>query len=330
MTLPEPQWEAATEAIKAAKSVIIVTHVNPDGDAIGSSLGLANALTAMGKRVTVCDDDRVPEFLAFLPGAESINQALTSGDWDVMISTDASDEDRTGNAGAYGREHSKTVINLDHHVTNTGFGDIHLVVPEAVSATEIVFDWWQYAKIDFTPEIAIPLLCGLVTDTLGFRIDSVKPRTLEIAQHLMAAGAPLYEIMNRALDTRPYRIYQLWKQSFPEIQLEDDVAYTVIRSEFFQQAGVDDTGDGGLVSFLMQIKEANVAAIFKEVPGTNDIRLSFRCRPGFNVANLAFELGGGGHVQAAGATMQGSLESVMEDILPRLKTIAAEGTPQFG
>ncbi|MGB1285273.1 MAG: DHH family phosphoesterase [Aggregatilineales bacterium] len=327
MTMPEPQWEAATEAIHAAKKILIVTHVNPDGDAIGSALGLANALRAMGKKVTVCDDDRVPEFLSFLPGADKVNMKITYGKWDVMIATDAADAGRMGQAGIFGMERSKVVINLDHHVTNTRFGDIHLIVPESVAAAEIVFDWWQHAGVEITPEVATPLLTGLVTDTRGFRINSVKPRTLEVAQALMAAGASLFDVIANTLDSKPYRIIDLWKHTFPEVELDGGVIYACIQNDFFEKANVEDGGDGGLVSLLMQVNEANIAALFKEVPNKPGIiRMSFRCRPGFDVASVAEQIDGGGHTLAAGASFNGTCEEAIAHVLPLLKAEATRGS----
>ena len=135
MTHKAPQWEEASKAVREADTILIATHVRPDGDAIGSAMGLANALSQIGKKVTVVDDDPVPHFLKWLPNADTIVNTLDSGSWDVMISTDASDADRSGKVGAYGQANSKIVINLDHHETNTYFGDIFLVVPSAASGS---------------------------------------------------------------------------------------------------------------------------------------------------------------------------------------------------
>src|SRR5690349_12927277 len=118
-TIPTPDWHEAAAAIREAQTIVIVTHVNPDGDAIGSALGMANALREMGKAVTVADDDGVPDYLEWLPGSDTVVTELSESRWDVMISTDASDEARTGNVGTYARANSLRVINLDHHVTNT-------------------------------------------------------------------------------------------------------------------------------------------------------------------------------------------------------------------
>src|SRR5690606_29021244 len=118
-TMTLTNWNEATQAVDAANTILVVTHLKPDGDAIGSLLGLTNMLRERGKTVTAVVDDGVPDFLRYVPGADTVLPELTTGEWDVMISTDASDEERTGRAGIYGRAHSRIVINLDHHPTNT-------------------------------------------------------------------------------------------------------------------------------------------------------------------------------------------------------------------
>ena len=322
--MKQAEWARAIEAIEAAQSILVVTHVSPDGDAIGSTLGLANALKHMGKMVTVADDDGVPEFLQFLPASNSFVTELTSGKWDVMISTDASDEDRSGKVGIYGREHSETVINLDHHVTNTYFGDIHLVVPTAVSATEIVFDWWQHADIEWTYGVAMPLLTGLVTDTLGFRTSNVTARTLEVAQTLMSHGASLSEAMARTLESKTWKEVALWKRVLSTAQLHGQVVEAVITPADLEAIGMDDMGDAGLVGFLRKVNEARIAIVFKQ-DNDEEVRISMRSKPGYDVADVAFGLGGGGHKQAAGATIYGTLEEARAKVLPLLQAAVKKG-----
>ena len=130
-------FAAATQAVNQAESILIVTHVAPDGDAFGSMLALAEALRNDGKRVDCAVDGGSIEFASFLAGNDQIKGKLTEGQWDLMISVDASDEERSGEVGVYGRANSRQVINLDHHKTNTGFGNIHVVDVNAVSATEV-------------------------------------------------------------------------------------------------------------------------------------------------------------------------------------------------
>jgi phosphoesterase RecJ-like protein len=318
------EWEKATQAIRKAQTVLVVTHVSPDGDAIGSALGLANALKQMGKTVTVADDDVVPDYLRFLPGADAFVQTLDSGSWDVMISTDISDEARGGFAGDYGRNNSGIVINLDHHITNIFFGDIHLVIPTAVSATEIVFDWWEFIGIDWTPEVAMPLLTGLVTDTLGFRTNNVSPRTLEVAQKLMGYGASLTEATSRTLESKSWQEVSLWKRVLPSAELHGEVISVVIRQEDFEAVGTDDFSTSGLVGFFNRVNEARIAIAFVE-EASDEIRISMRSKPGYDVAKVAFDLGGGGHQQAAGATIIGTLQDAKALVLPMLQEVTKQG-----
>lgn len=325
-----PEWQKATEAIQNAQSILVVTHISPDGDAIGSALGLANALKQMGKQVTVADDDAVPDFLQFLPGADAFVQLLNEGTtWDVMISADSSDEERTGATGACGRANSKVVINLDHHVTNTYFGDIHLVVPPAVSATEIIFDWCNYIGIGWNYDIAMPLLTGLVTDTLGFRISSVTARTLEVAQALMSHGASLSEAMSRTLESRSWKEVVLWKRVLPRAVLHGKVVEAIVTKADIEATGLTDMGDAGLVSFLRTINEVVISVVFKQM-SDSEIVLSFRSKPGYDVAEVAFALGGGGHKQASGATVYGTLEEVRAKVLPMLQAVVAKGNLELG
>lgn len=322
-----PQWEESSAVIRAAQSVLVVTHIRPDGDAIGSALGLANALTQMGKIVTIADDDPVPDFLAWLPQADSIVTQV-SGDWDLMISTDASDEERTGLVGAYGRAHSKQVINLDHHETNTYFGDIHLVVPSAASATEIVYRLWEYMGIALNLEIAQPLLLGLVTDTLGFRTTATTAQTLAVAQKLLETGASLAETMQRGLELMTANELLLWKRVLPSIELHGEIAELSVRQADLEALALDGFSTGGLVGFLRSVQEVRIAVVFLEEP--DGIKVSMRSKPGYDVSGVAFALGGGGHKQASGVTLLMSLDEARAKVLPMLQEAAAKGQLQIG
>lgn len=317
-------FAGATAAVQAAQKILIVTHVSPDGDAIGTLLGLTNALRQMGRRVTCAVDGGVPGFLEFLPGAGTVQAELKSGAWDLMISVDASDEERTGQVGIYGRAHSQQVINLDHHATNTLFGSIYLVLPTAVSASEVVYHWLNHIGHSITVEVAAPLLVGLVTDTLGFRTNNVTADTLGIAMKLMAAGASLHEITARTLDSKPYRSIELWKTALPSVKLQDEVIEGVITQADLQNAGLEDATDGGLVNLLVSANEAKVAVVFKELPDGR-FEISLRSKTGYDVSQVAFSVGGGGHKQASGATIDGPLESARARILPLLKAVVAAG-----
>lgn len=324
MTTTNPNWADATAAIDNAGRVLLVTHLNPDGDAIGSLLGLANGLRERGIVFDMAVDGGVPGFLSFLPGADGVLPALTEGEWDVMVSLDSSDEERTGACGVYGRAHSKTVVNLDHHPTNTMFGDIHIVVPTAVAATEIVYTWLQEMNQSVTVDVARPLLTGLITDTRGLRTSNVRADTLGLAQRLMEAGASLTEITLRALDTRTYNEIDLWKQAMPSVRMDGAVISANVTVDNLRAAGLDEVTDANLVSMLLSVDTAMISVVFQET-FDGAVEISLRSKPGYDISWVALECGGGGHRQAAGATIPGSLAAVRAKVMPLLQKEAAQG-----
>lgn len=318
------KWNDSTSAVQQASSILIVTHVNPDGDAIGSLLGLTIGLREIGKVVDAAVDGGVPDYLRYLPQQETIVSDLKQGQWDLMISVDASDEERTGESGDYGRAHSSKVVNLDHHATNTMFGNFHIVEPSAVSATEIVYDWLQTFTQSISKDVATALLTGLVTDTMGFRTSHVVPRTLEVAHALMMCGAPLVDIINRTMVSKPVSHLLLWKHVFPSVEYNDGIASAVVTMPDVQAVALDEMTDAGLVSTLVAGDEVKIAVVFK-VLDEQKVELSLRAKVGYDIASVAFALGGGGHKPAAGATVNGSLAEVKARIMPMLQTVIQKG-----
>ncbi len=325
MTTNNLPWIEATHAVASAKSILVVAHLAPDGDAIGTLLGLSRILSQRGKTVTSAVDGGVPDFLQFMVGTDAVHAELTEGEWDLMIAVDCGDDTRAGEVGKYGSEHSKAVINIDHHPTNNHFGDINIVIAEAVSASEIVFDWATQWDVRWTADLATPLLTGLVTDTKGFRTSNVSEKTLYIAQELMRAGASLTEITARALDNKSYNAILLWKRALQSVNLNGQVIEAVVTSSDLKSVGMTEASDGGLVSLLDRVAEAMVAVVFKErLDGRVDV--SMRAKPGYDVGTLAVELGGGGHTQAAGATVDGPMEDARKRVLEKLQEVTKLGT----
>ena len=322
-------FAAANAALERAAGVVIVTHVEPDGDAIGSLLGLGNALRAQGHEVTCAVDGGAPPGLQFLPRANLVLSTLPELPADLLICLDADRPERLGKVGAQGMARCGTVINLDHHVSNTGFGDIQLVMTEAASASEVVFHWLRSLSLPLSPDVARPLLTGLVTDTLGFRTSNVRAGTLRSALELMEYGVSLHEIVAQTFDSRPYAELLLWRQVLPSLTLEGGVASAQIRVEDCRRAGLEAGADGDLPSLLRSTAEARVAVVFRELEDGR-VSLSMRSKPPWDVARVAVALGGGGHAQAAGATIAGPLPAARERVLPLLHTAANGGSAPAG
>jgi phosphoesterase RecJ-like protein len=317
-------WTEAASLLASAQDVIVVTHVIPDGDAIGSLLGMTWVLRQLGKQVTPTVDGGVPGFLKFLPGVEDVRASLDGVRPDLVVAVDCGDAGRMGQVGAAATSSGAPVINLDHHISNTRFGTANLVVPEAVSASEIIFDWLPQLDVSLDEQIATCLLTGLVTDTLCFRTNNVTAPVLGKAQHLMDAGAPLFEITQRGLMAMPYVDIQLWAAVLPTVRLEQGVIWVVIDQATRKRVPATDRADSGLVSFLLSANEACIAAIFRE-KADGRVEIGLRAVPGYNVSKVAVGLGGGGHILASGATLDGPLDAVLERVLPRLVEAVSEG-----
>ncbi len=320
------EWGRAGELLAAAHHIVIVTHISPDGDAIGSLLGLAWALRQLGKTVTVAVDDGVPANLRFLPGADEVRRSLSGVAPDLVIAVDCGDRSRMGRVGQAATAGGAPLINLDHHITNTRFGQVNLVDPQTVASAEGVLDWLLRLGVTLDERIATCLLTGLVTDTLCFRTSNVTPAVLGKAQQLMAAGAPLAEIVQRTVVRKPYAALRLWASVMPTVRLEGGIIWAVISKAARETARYTENGDGGLVSLLIAADEADIAAVFRE-RDDGRVEIGLRAVPGFDVSGVALALGGGGHPLAAGATVDDPMDVAVARTLAMLRQVAGEGKP---
>ena len=304
--------------ILAAERILAICHVNPDGDAIGALIGLGHILHALpGEReVVLACQDPAPETLHFVPGVESILPALPADFLpEVVISLDASDPARLGTIFPSLDLNRALLIVIDHHITNLRFGDLNYVAPQAASTSQLIVRLADALGVALPREAATPLLVGLVTDTLGFRTSNVTTAELQCAERLMGAGANLADISQRTLATRPLKFMRLWGTAFGSARLDGAVLWAEVTREMRLAAGIDDDDDGGLVSQLIHATEARIAVVFNELSG-GGIEVDFRARPPYDVAAVALSLGGGGHPQASGCTLPGSMSDVQARVLP--------------
>ena len=308
--------DSIQELIGTARRILLVTHVAPDGDAIGSLLALGRLLQAQGKEVTLACEDPVPEIYAWLPGSgEIVRQA--GGPYDLLISLDCSDERRMGQVLQEGGARMP-LLNIDHHVTNSRFGTVNWVEPSSVSTTQMLLELADALDWPLTEPVAVCLLNGLVTDTRSFRTYNVDIPAMEAALRLMEAGASLNEITRRVLDQRPLASIRLWGQAIDRLQLEDDILWTEVTQQMRQHLALGENGDSGLANFLSGVRESKVVVVFTERDnGTIDVGM--RSVPGYDVAQVAHRLGGGGHPQAAGCTLDGELAGVKERVLAEVR-----------
>jgi phosphoesterase RecJ-like protein len=323
-------WNKATELVKAAQRIIVLTHLAPDGDAIGTLLGLGQALRESGKTVTLAVDEGVPGTFAFLPEINTVRANLKDVEADLVIAVDCADESRMGEAGKQARRLNKPLINVDHHASNTNFGDLNFVDAQWAAASEGVMDWLDAMDTAISPTVAQCLLCGIVTDTLCFRTASTTSQTLDRVQRLMERGGNLTFIVQHTLSRVSTNTIRLWAQVMPTVRIEDHVIWATVdlAAQRIVGGGNVDIKDGGLVNLLLQADEAYISCIFHEKEG-NKVELSLRAVPGFDVSGVATSIGGGGHKLASGATVAGSLSEVEARVIPLLKEAARIGTPIY-
>lgn len=301
--------------IASANRVLLLTHVAPDGDALGSLLGLSFALRAVGKETTCVSPDGCPETFRFLPGSDEIVKKA-KGNFDLVITVDCADIPRAGKPGeTLGRAPD---INIDHHATNPGFATLNFVDADSVATAELIADLLPALGLPLTQPAAECLLCGVVSDTLGFRTSNTNARALSTAQKLMAAGADLPRIYDHALNRRSLTSVLLWGQALSRTALDGELAWTTIPLAAKKTVGYHGKGDADVINVLGTIGEARVFIVFTETEN-GEVKISWRARPGFDVSRVAQTFGGGGHVAAAGATVKGALAEVEAKVLETTK-----------
>lgn len=315
-TNPSEVQRVIAEAIHRARRILLLTHIAPDGDAIGSLLAMGALVQAQGKELTLACDDPVPALYVWLPGSEQVVRQ-GSGWYDLVISLDCSDERRMGKAFAADMA-ALPLVNIDHHVTNTLFGTVNWVEPESAATAQMVLALADSLGWQVTPAVATCLLTGLVTDTRSFRTSNADGATLQAALRLVAAGASLSNVTHRVLDQRPVNSVRLWGQAIEQLQLQDGLLWTEVTRDMRRRWATDDDGDSGLANFLAGVREADMVVVFTERDDAT-VDVGLRAVPGYDVSQVALALGGGGHPQASGCTLAGELPQIRERVLAAVR-----------
>jgi len=307
MTMREIDRQVAG-VLHAAQKILIVSHIRPDGDAVGATLGLGLALRAAGKTVQMVLADGVPSNLRHLAGSADVRRKA-SGEWDLSVVVDASDLLRTG--GVLGA--IKPGLNIDHHVTNLGFASVNLVDPEAVATSAILAERLPLWGFPVHKDAAEALLTGIITDTIGYRTSNMTPAALRLSADLMETGADLPELYRLGLVSKTYEAARYWSTGLGRLQREGGLLWTVLYMADRSAFGYNGTDDADLVNMLSTV-EGDVVVLFNEQKDGR-VKISWRSRPGLDVSGLAVQFGGGGHPAAAGADITGDLAEVQERVL---------------
>jgi phosphoesterase RecJ-like protein len=315
------QFDRIRALLDEAATVVVLSHIRPDGDAVGSMLALSLGIEELGKKAVPLLLDGVPERFRFLPAAERVSQEIPE-EFDLLIAVDCGDLKRTGLPPDFPRQFD---INIDHHPTNTHFATTNLVQPSASATAEIIYDLLAHLSIPVSENSATNLLTGLVTDTVGFRTDSVTPKVMRIAADLMERGAKLHEVYFQGLDERPLVEVRYWEKGLAKLQSTEGIVWTSLTIEDRHSTGYSGKDDADLINLLSRLAGAKVAVIFIEQP-EKKIKVSWRSREGLDVSSVARSFRGGGHKPAAGAMIQGDLKEVERQVLSATQDLI-QGTP---
>lgn len=309
----------AARALKRAERVLLSCHERPDGDALGSCLGLAASLKAAGKKADVVNISGAPENLLFLPGAKSVKtQPVKRAHYDLAITTDSGDLSRLAWDLKALRESGRVraVLNLDHHKDNTGFGDLNYVDLQASSSGEVAYDVIRRANLPLNRNVATNLYTAITTDTGFFRYSNTTEKTMKTATHLLEYGVEPWKVAEALEMSWPRERIELLADVLRTLEISDDArwaALTVLRETMARYGDRYDLMEG-FVNYPRSISSVEVAIIFKEVDDES-WRVSLRSKSRVDVGTIANRLGGGGHARAAGLSLEGSREQVRRQVI---------------
>lgn len=299
----------AAEKINSAQSILVVSHIRPDGDAIGSLLGLGLSLQEAGKDVQLVLADGIPGSFRFLDGSQLVRKK-PADPFDLVCVVDCSDLARVGEGIL-----SKTPdINFDHHATNLNFADLNLVDAAMVSTTELIADFLVSMGRKISKSVASSLLTGLITDTIGFRTSNITPKAMRLAADLIEAGADQYYLYQKALNSQSYEALHYWGFGLKKLTREEGLVWTSLTEGDRRLAGYPGKDDADLINLLSTMDGMDIALVFIEQP-RGSVKVSWRSQPEYDVSGVALQFGGGGHPRASGAEIPGSLEEVQNRVL---------------
>ena len=308
-----PSDPTINQALATASLFTVVSHIRPDGDAIGSLLGLGTALKHAGKVVNFVLQDIPESRYAYLANYFEIQNALPEKPG-FLIVVDCGDEFRTGEVL---KGHVPDLV-IDHHKTNSNFGKLNLIEPETEATALMLAQRMPNWGLEIDAEVADALMTGIIADTIGFRTSNVRPVCLNVTAELMQAGADLPFIYQRVLLTRSLEELRYWGQGLSKLNLEDGLLWTSLTLSDRSVSGYSENDDADLVNNMTTVAEMLIAVIFVEQSGYRT-KVSWRSREGYDVSALAREFGGGGHAAAAGADINGDLHSIIQSVLARTR-----------
>jgi phosphoesterase RecJ-like protein len=308
------------EALRESHTVCVAGHIRPDGDCIGSQLGLTLALRNEGKKVACWNENRIPGKYEFLDPDGIIQKPRAGMSFDCVVATDAATFERLGTVGQCVADR-KLLINIDHHESNSRFADLNWVSAREPSTGELIFRLLKLAKWPITKPIANSLFTAVSTDTGSFQYASTRPGTYHVAGELVSRGADLAKICDEVYQSYPLSRARLLRHIYSHFRLthQDQIAYFWLKKADYARTGADCSDAEGLIDHIRAIAPVVVACVFEEMePELTRISLRSKSEK-VNVNEIAAQFGGGGHPAAAGARIPGRPLSVQRKVIAAVK-----------
>jgi bifunctional oligoribonuclease and PAP phosphatase NrnA len=313
---PENPLAAILDVLRQGERFLVCSHTRPDGDAVGSMLAMGMLLAQMGKRADLVASDRVPAIYRSLPGADAIRHVMrVHGLYDAVILLECDSLERSRLRGLEPYFH----INIDHHSTGRNFGHLNWIDREATSVGEMVHRLAKAAGAAVTPEMARCLYTTILTDTGGFIFGGVRESTFRLAAELAGAGVDPIQVAQEIYFSMPESKLHLLGAALTTLRREGPLAWLWVTNEDMVRTSAAEEDCEGIVNYAVSISGIEAAAFLRELP-EGRIRLSLRSKGRIDVAALAASLGGGGHENAAGVTLDGPIACAAEQILNVLRT----------
>lgn len=308
------------EALRDCRTICVAGHIRPDGDCVGSQLGLTLALRNEGKKAVCWNEDPVPQKYRFLDPAGLFQKPRRGGKFDCLIATDAASFERLGKVGACVAER-KLLINIDHHESNTRFADLNWVSAREPSTGELIYRLLRVAKWPVTKPIADCLFTAVSTDTGSFQYSTTRPGTYHVAGELVARGADLARICDEVYQSYPLSRVRLLRHIYSRFRLthHDQIAYVWLKQADFARTGAESSDTEGLIDHIRAIAPVVIACVFEEIePELTRVSLRSKSEK-VNVNEIAAQFGGGGHPAAAGVRIRGRPLSAQRRVIAALR-----------
>jgi phosphoesterase RecJ-like protein len=323
---PANPIDAILQIIRDGERFLVCSHSRPDGDAVGSVLAMGKFLEQIGKRADLVTADRIPAVYRKLPGAIGMRTAMrVHGPYDAAILLECDSAERTRLRGL----ERFPIVNIDHHASGRAWGQVNWIDREAASVGELVYRLIKAADATITPEIATCLYTTLLTDTGGFIYGGVRASTFALAAELVIAGADPIRISKDTYFCTPMSKLLLLGAALNNLHREGRIAWMWITHHDMVRTCAAEEDCEGIVNYALSIADVEAAVFLRELPEQR-IRMSLRSKGKINVAAIAEGLGGGGHENAAGCTVDGPLGRALEEILTELRPRVAAGAAKHG